>query len=107
MVKQSGLTLIEANSEEVGSNHVYVKKRIMLRIANSIPLRRIRKAGRGLRYLAYRTFCSFITFEGTGGDAASKTLACKYGAVLQKIGLECIEFSVRLGTRLYTHFSAT
>ena len=79
----------------------------MLRIANSIPLRRIRKAGRDLRYLAYRTFCSFITFEGTGGDAASKTLACKYGAVLQKIGLECIEFSVRLGTRLYTHFSAT
>ena len=56
MVKQSGLTLIEVNSEEVGSDHVYVKNNIMLRIANSIPLRRIRKAGRDLRYLAYRTF---------------------------------------------------
>ena len=35
--------------------------------------------------------------EGTGGDAASKTLASRYEAVLQKTGLElCIEFSVRL-----------
>ena len=41
----------------------------------------------GLRYLAYGTFCSSTTFEGTGGDAASKTLACKYEIVLQKIGL--------------------
>ena len=41
-------------------------------------------------------FCSSTTFEGTGEDAASKTLASKYEAVLQKIGLECIEFSVRL-----------
>ena len=30
------------------------------------------------------------------GDATSKTLDSKYEAVLQKIGLECIEFSVRL-----------
>ena len=59
-----------SHSEEVGSYHV--------------------------RYLAYRMFCSSTSFEGTGGDAASKTLASKYGAVLQKIGLECIEFSVRL-----------
>ena len=59
---------------------------------------RIRKVCRGLRYLAYRMFCSSTTFEGTGGDAALKTLACKYGAVLQKIGLECIEFSVKLQT---------
>ena len=51
---------------------------------------------RGLRYLAYRTLCSSTTFEGTGGDVASKTLACKYGAVPQKIRLECIKFSVRL-----------
>ena len=40
--------------------------------------------------------CSTTTIEGTSGDAASKTLASKYEAVLQKIGLECIEFSVKL-----------
>ena len=39
---------------------------------------------------------SSTTFEGTGGDASSKTLACMYGAVLKKIGLECSEFSVSL-----------
>ena len=78
-----------AASEEVGSDHVYINKHMMSRIVNSIPLR-IRKVCRGLWYLAYRTFCSSATFEGTGGDAASKILACKYGAVLQKIGLECI-----------------
>ena len=61
-----------------------------------IPLRSIRKECRSLRYLAYRTFCSSTTFEGTSGDAASKTLAFKYEAVLQKIGLECIKFSARL-----------
>ena len=31
-----------------------------------------------------------------GGDTPSKTLACKYGAVLQKIGLECNGYSVSL-----------
>ena len=46
--------------------------------------------------MAYRTFCISTIFEGTGGDAASKTLVSKYEAVLQKIGLECIKFSVRL-----------
>ena len=71
--------------EEVGSDHVYVHKCMMSRIANSISLRRIRKVCIGLRHLAYRTFCNSTTFEGTGGDAASKTLAFKYGAVLQKI----------------------
>ena len=75
---------------------MYVNKCMMSRIANSIPLRRIRKVCRGLRHLAHSTFCSSTTFEGTGGDAASKTLASKYEAVLQKIGLECIKFSVRL-----------
>ena len=34
-------------------------------------------------------FRSSATFEGTGGDTLSETLACEYGAVLQKIGLEC------------------
>ena len=75
---------------------MYVNKHMMSLIANSIPLRRIQKVCRGLWYLAYSTFCSSTTFEGTGEDATSKTLACKYGAVLQKIRLECIEFSVRL-----------
>ena len=95
----------------------------MSRIADS-PLRRIRKVCRVVRYLAYRKFCSSTIFEGiggdaalackyggmqsdavlglkevlqgVGGDAASKTLACKYGAVLQKIGLGCSGFSVSL-----------
>ena len=80
-------------------------------IANSAPLQRIRKVCRGLRKLAYQTVCSSTTFEGTGGDAASKTLASKYEAVLQKIGLECIEFSVRLqkfryGNGFTTHILA-
>ena len=56
----------------------------------------IRKVCRGLRYLAYKTFCSSTTFEGKGEGATSKTLGSKYEAVLQKIGLECIEFSVKL-----------
>ena len=40
--------------------------------------------------------CSSTTFEGTGEDAASKTLPSKQEAGLQKIGFECIDFSVRL-----------
>ena len=40
--------------------------------------------------------CSSTIFEGLSGDAASKSLACKYGAVLQKIGLKYIKFSMRL-----------
>ena len=98
-------------AEEVGSDHVYVNNCMMSRIANSVPWRRIRKVCRGLRKLAYRTVCSATTFEGKGGDAASKTLASKYEAVLQKIGLECIEFSVRLrkiryGSGFTTHILA-
>ena len=38
------------------------------------------------------TLCS----EGMGGNAPLKTLACKYGAVLQKIGLDCSGYSVSL-----------
>ena len=41
-------------------------------------------------------FCSSTIFVGMGGDAPSKTLVCMYGAVLQKIGLECSGFSVSL-----------
>ena len=41
-------------------------------------------------------FRSSIAFKGTGGDAPSKTLVCKYGAVLQNIGLECSGYSVSL-----------
>ncbi len=70
----------------VGSDHMYVNEMPMMsRKANSIPLRRLWKVSRGIRYLAYRTFCSSTTFEGTGGDAPSKTMGCKYGAVMQKI----------------------
>ena len=43
-------------TDEVRSDHVYVNKRMMSCIANSIPLRRMRKVCRGLRYLAYRRF---------------------------------------------------
>ncbi len=43
------------------TRHVTISahKRMMSRIANSVPLRRIRKVCRGLRYLAYRMFYSF------------------------------------------------
>ena len=69
---------------------------MMSRIGNSIPLRRIQKVCRGLRYLAYKTFCRSTTFEGMGGNDPSKTLACRYRAVLQKIGPECNAFLERL-----------
>ena len=49
---------------------LYVNKRVMSRIGNNVPLRRIRKVCRGLRYLVYRTSCSSTNFEGTDGDAA-------------------------------------
>ena len=46
---------------------------------------------------------SSTTFEGTVGDAPSKTLGCKYGAVLQKIGLECNGYSVSLPKKLCSY----
>ena len=59
---------------------------------------RIWKVCRGLDlYGIWPTEC-FVALQPSGGDAALKTLACKYGAVLQKIGLECIKFSVKLQT---------
>ena len=48
-------------------------------------------------------FHSSPAFEGTGGDAQSKTLACKYGAVLQKIGLECSGYAVNLPKNLCSY----
>ena len=69
---------------------------MMSRIASSIQLRRIRRYAEVYGYLAYRTFCSSTTFEGMGGDAASKNLASKYEAVLKKIGLECSGLSESL-----------
>ena len=48
---------------------------------------------RVIRYLALGTFRSSTTFEGT-----QKTLAGKYGAVLQKIRLECSGSSASLQT---------
>ena len=44
---------------------------------------------------------SSTTFEGTGGEALSKTLAGKYGVVLWKIVLECSGFSVNLQSIIF------
>ena len=92
------------NPEEFGNDPMYIRQYwIMACIANCIPLRRIRKVCGSIRYLAYRTFRSTTTFEGTGGDAPSKTLACKNRVVRQKIGLECSGFSVSLRNISYSY----
>ena len=87
------MVMMGGESEEVGSDHVhvYVSKRMMSHIANSILLRRIQKVCRGLRYLAYRTFCSSTTFEGTGGSAASITLQVWSCAAERRLGLNSVD----------------
>jgi len=55
-------------------------------ISGALFVKKIRKVCRDTQYLA---FVPLQPCERAGGNAPTNTLSCKYGAVLQKIGLEC------------------
>ena len=56
-------------------------------ISGPLFVKKIRKVCRDTQYLAFVPLQPLRVWMG--GDAPTNTLSCKYGAVLQKIGLEC------------------